>query len=51
MGVRRVGTAPQAHVAWLALNASPTDVVLAITANFSAWGGYCGTLAQLHGVA
>ncbi|MFJ9903639.1 hypothetical protein ACIRVK_12165 [Streptomyces sp. NPDC101152] len=41
-----VGTAPQAYVAWLALNASPTDVVLAITANFSAWGGYCGIFAQ-----
>ncbi len=28
-----------AYVAWLALNASPADVVLALTANFSAWGG------------
>jgi hypothetical protein len=35
-----------AYVAWLALNASPTDVVLAITANFSAWGGYCATVAR-----
>jgi hypothetical protein len=35
-----------AYVAWLALNASPTDVVLAITANFSAWGGYCATIAE-----
>ncbi|MFI7400451.1 transcriptional regulator [Streptomyces sp. NPDC049541] len=34
------------YVAWLALNASPTDAVLAITANFSAWGGYCATIAQ-----
>ncbi|MCX5419094.1 transcriptional regulator [Streptomyces sp. NBC_00078] len=34
------------YVAWLALNASPTDTVLAITANFSAWGGYCATIAQ-----
>ncbi|MCI3278454.1 transcriptional regulator [Streptomyces cylindrosporus] len=35
-----------AYVAWLALNASPTDTVLAITANFSAWGGYCETIAR-----
>ncbi|MFD5130163.1 transcriptional regulator [Streptomyces olindensis] len=34
-----------AYVAWLALNASPPDVVLALTANFSAWGGYCATIA------
>ncbi|MFF7489557.1 thiaminase II/PqqC family protein [Streptomyces luteogriseus] len=34
-----------AYVAWLALNASPADVVLALTANFSAWGGYCATIA------
>ncbi|MFI8893347.1 transcriptional regulator [Streptomyces paradoxus] len=34
-----------AYVAWLALNAAPADVVLALTANFSAWGGYCGTIA------
>jgi hypothetical protein len=34
------------YVAWLALNASPTDAVLAITANFSAWGGYCATIAE-----
>jgi hypothetical protein len=35
-----------AYVAWLALNASPADVVLALTANFSAWGGYCATIAK-----
>lgn len=35
-----------AYVAWLALNASPADVVLALTANFSAWGGYCTTIAE-----
>ncbi|MYS95063.1 MULTISPECIES: transcriptional regulator [Streptomyces] len=35
-----------AYVAWLALNASPADVVLALTANFSAWGGYCATIAR-----
>ncbi|MFF8033014.1 MULTISPECIES: transcriptional regulator [unclassified Streptomyces] len=34
-----------AYVAWLALNAEPADVVLALTANFSAWGGYCATIA------
>ncbi|MFI8228290.1 transcriptional regulator [Streptomyces sp. NPDC085900] len=35
-----------AYVAWLALNASPADTVLAITANFSAWGGYCAQIAR-----
>lgn len=35
-----------AYVAWLALNAAPADVVLALTANFSAWGGYCATIAR-----
>jgi hypothetical protein len=35
-----------AYVAWLAVNAAPADVVLALTANFSAWGGYCATIAQ-----
>ncbi|MCX4668870.1 transcriptional regulator [Streptomyces sp. NBC_01381] len=35
-----------AYVAWLALNGEPVDVVLALTANFAAWGGYCATLAQ-----
>ncbi|MEU2910083.1 thiaminase II/PqqC family protein [Streptomyces massasporeus] len=35
-----------AYVAWLALNASPADAVLALTANFSAWGGYCATIAS-----
>ncbi|MFC8142029.1 transcriptional regulator [Streptomyces paradoxus] len=34
-----------AYVAWLALNAAPAEVVLALTANFSAWGGYCATIA------
>ena len=33
-------------VAWLALNAAPADAVLALTANFSAWGGYCATVAE-----
>ncbi|WP_149824050.1 transcriptional regulator [Streptomyces tailanensis] len=34
------------YVAWLALNASPADVVLALTANFATWGGYCTTIAK-----
>lgn len=35
-----------AYLAWLALNADPAAVVLAVTANFAAWGGYCATLAE-----
>ncbi|MDT0400889.1 thiaminase II/PqqC family protein [Streptomyces edwardsiae] len=35
-----------AYVAWLALNAEPADAVLALTVNFSAWGGYCATIAK-----
>lgn len=35
-----------AYVAWLALNASPPEAVLALTANFAAWGGYCATIAE-----
>ncbi|MFS8200149.1 transcriptional regulator [Streptomyces sp. CWNU-52B] len=34
-----------AYVAWLALNGSPAETVLALTANFAAWGGYCATIA------
>ncbi|MFI5882294.1 transcriptional regulator [Streptomyces sp. NPDC051554] len=34
-----------AYVAWLALNANPTDVVLALTSNFAEWGAYCATIA------
>ncbi|WP_221350146.1 transcriptional regulator [Streptomyces beigongshangae] len=34
-----------AYVAWLALNGSPAEVVLALCANFAAWGGYCATIA------
>jgi len=34
------------YLAWLALNGEPSDVVLAVVANFSAWGSYCGTVAQ-----
>ncbi|QLE74581.1 transcriptional regulator [Streptomyces rectiverticillatus] len=32
------------YVAWLALNAEPVDVVVALTANFAAWGGYCAAV-------
>lgn len=35
-----------AYVAWLALNAEPAEVVLALTANFATWGGYCATIAE-----
>jgi hypothetical protein len=34
-----------AYVAWLALNADPDDVLLALVANFTAFGQYCRTLA------
>ncbi|MEY9873134.1 hypothetical protein ABH931_002615 [Streptacidiphilus sp. MAP12-33] len=34
-----------AYLAWLALNGEPAGVVLALTANFSAWGAYCATAA------
>jgi hypothetical protein len=35
-----------AYLAWLALNGEPSDVALAVVANFSAWGSYCATVAQ-----
>ncbi|TLS43669.1 transcriptional regulator [Streptomyces montanus] len=35
-----------AYVAWLALNGDPVDVVLALSANFAAWGGDCATIAE-----
>jgi hypothetical protein len=35
-----------AYISWLALNAAPTDAVLAITANFATWGTYCAAIAQ-----
>jgi hypothetical protein len=34
-----------AYIAWLAVNGSPAETVLALHANFSAWGGYCATVA------
>jgi TENA/THI-4/PQQC family len=35
-----------AFVAWLALNAEPAEVVLALFVNFAAWGEYCSTVSQ-----
>ncbi len=35
-----------AYFAWLALNGRPAEVAVALTANFGAWGGYCGAIAQ-----
>ncbi|MFE0171990.1 transcriptional regulator [Streptomyces sp. NPDC059002] len=35
-----------AYVSWLALNGEPADVVLALTANFASWGGYCAIIAR-----
>ncbi|MBV6699127.1 transcriptional regulator [Kitasatospora aureofaciens] len=34
------------YLAWLALNGDPAGVVLALTANFALWGGYCATVGQ-----
>lgn len=34
-----------AYFAWLALNGEPADVIVAIVANFAAWGDYCGRIA------
>lgn len=34
-----------AYVAWLCLYAEPADVIVALLANFAAWGGYCGAVA------
>ena len=35
-----------AYMAWLALLGEPSDVVVALIANFAAWGAYCGTIAK-----
>ena len=35
-----------AYLAWLALNGEPADVIVALIANFAAWGDYCSTIAQ-----
>jgi hypothetical protein len=33
-------------MAWMALNGGPVDVVVALDANFAAFGGYCATIAK-----
>jgi hypothetical protein len=33
-------------MAWMALNAKPADVVVALNANFAAFGEYCATIAK-----
>jgi hypothetical protein len=35
-----------AFVAWLAANAEPADVVIAMSSNFAAWGSYCAAIAS-----
>jgi len=35
-----------AYFAWLALNGEPSEVAVAITANFAAWGRYCAAIAR-----
>ncbi|MFT2018263.1 transcriptional regulator [Streptomyces sp. 796.1] len=35
-----------AYLAWLALNAEPANVVLALVANFVAWGEYCAAMSR-----
>ncbi|WP_405008040.1 transcriptional regulator [Kitasatospora purpeofusca] len=41
------------YLAWLSLNGHPPAVAAALVANFTAWGGYCATLAgalrRFHG--
>lgn len=34
-----------AYMAWLALLGEPADVIVALIANFAAWGSYCATIA------
>lgn len=34
-----------AYLAWLAAQGEPADVVVALIANFAAWGDYCATIA------
>ncbi|WP_459029757.1 transcriptional regulator [Pseudonocardia sp. DLS-67] len=35
-----------AYFAWLALNARPAEVAVALTTNFGAWGTYCAAIAR-----
>ena len=34
-----------AYLAWLCLFGEPADVIVALIANFAAWGSYCATIA------
>jgi thiaminase len=34
------------YLAWLAMFGEPADVVVALIANFAAWGDYCATIAR-----
>jgi hypothetical protein len=34
-----------AYLAWLCLFGEPADVIIALMANFAAWGSYCATIA------
>lgn len=34
-----------AYMAWLCLYGEPADVIVALLANFAAWGGYCAAVA------
>jgi TENA/THI-4/PQQC family len=34
------------YLAWMALNSARPDVVVALVANFAAWGGYCRAVAD-----
>ncbi len=43
----RPGCQAYAHyVAWMALNGARSEVVVALVANFAAWGGYCRAIAD-----
>jgi hypothetical protein len=35
-----------AYLAWLALNGEPTEVVIALAANFAEWGNYCAIIGK-----
>lgn len=35
-----------AYLAWLAMFGEPADVIVALIANFAAWGDYCATIAR-----
>ena len=34
------------YLAWLAMFGEPADVIVALIANFAAWGDYCATIAR-----